>query len=330
VRVLDRPRAGRLAAYALATALLGLLHVVALLLLPAHALAVLAARRSVFRVWLAAAAVGVLPVLPLLYLGSRQTAQVSWITAPTWSSLSAYPATMVGTAVGAGVVLALALFAVSTRHPAALYTSWAVVPMVGLFAVSQLTPLWLPRYLLFTTPAWALLAGTALARARLVRGVTGLVLVAAVGVTAQVAVRLSDGHLQATREAAALISSQMKPGDVIVYSSRDRGASVYGTPDRVGRDMVAHYVPADRRPADVLQVVPQRTEGRVTAVECEDVAKCLRGSPRVWVHRLGHQADPLQDLGGAKGAVLRSRYYVSEVWRPRGITIALALPKPTG
>lgn len=68
----------------------------------------------------------------------------------------------------------------------------------------------------------------------------------------------------------------------------------------------------------------------MTAVECEKVATCLRGRPRVWVHRLGHQTDPLQDLDGAKGAVLRSRYYVSEVWRPRGITIALALPKPTG
>jgi mannosyltransferase len=330
VRVLDRPSLGRLLAYALATALLGLLHAIALLLIPAHALVVLAVRRSVMPRWLVAAGVGMLPVLPVLYLASRQTAQVAWIGPPTSSSLTAYPAMLLGSAVGAGMILALAMYAVSTRHPAVLYTSWAVVPVVGLFAASQLTALWLPRYLLFTTPAWALLAGTALGRTRLVRGATAVALVAAVGVTAQMSVRKPDGHLQATREAAALIEAQMKPGDAIVYSSTDSGATVYGTSDRVGRDLVAHYIPADRRPADVLQIVPQRTSGRVSAVECTNVASCLRNVQRIWVLRLGHQSDPLQDLGGTKGAVFRSRYYVSRVWYPQNLTVALALPKPTG
>jgi mannosyltransferase len=330
VRVLDRPRVGRLLAYSLAIALLGLLQAVALLLIPAHALVVVAVRRSVMPRWLVAAGVGLLPALPALYLGSQQTAQVAWIGPPTSSSLTAYPASLLGSAVGAGMILALAMYAVSTRHPAVLYTSWAVVPAVGLLAASQLTTLWLPRYLLFTTPAWALLAGTALGRTRLIRGATALALIAAVGITAQASVRKPDGHLQATREAAALIAAQMKPNDVIVYSSHDRGAAVHGTSDRVGRDLVAHYIPADRRPADVLQVVPQRTSGRVTAVECTNVARCLGNVQRVWVLRLGHQVDPLQDLGGMKGAVVRSRYYVSRVWYPQGFTLALTLPKPTG
>lgn len=330
VHVLNNPRRRTLAAYALAVALLGLLHVIALLLLAAHALVVFAVRRSAIRRWLVAAGIGVLPALPVLYLGSQQTAQVSWIETPTSSSLTAFPATLLGTAVGAGMVLALAMFAVSTRYPTVLYASWAVTPLVCLFAVSQLTALWLPRYLLFTAPAWALLAGTALGRARLVRGIAGLVVVAAVGVTSQLTVREADGHLQATREAAALISARMKAGDAIVFSTRDGGAGVYGTSDRVGRDLVAHYIPADRRPADVLQVVPQRSAGRVTAVECTNVASCLRGRKRVWVQRLGHQTDPLQNLGGAKGTVLRNRYYVSAVWYPRGLTVALILPKPTG
>jgi mannosyltransferase len=330
VRVLDEPRVGRLLTYALATALLGLLHAIALLLIPAHALVVLAVRRSVMPRWLVAAGVGMLPALPALYLGSHQTAQVAWIGAPTSSSITAYPATLLGTAIGAGMILALAMYAVSTRHPAVLYTCWAIIPAVGLLVASQLTALWLPRYLLFTAPAWALLAGTALGRTRLVRGATAVALVAAVGVTAQMSVRKPDGHLQATREAATLIAAQMKPGDGIVYSSHDSGATVYGTSDRVGRDLVAHYIPADRRPADLLQVVPQRTGGRVSAVECANVARCLRNVRRIWVLRLGHQSDPLQDLGGTKGAVVGTRYYVSQVWYPHGLTVALALPKPTG
>jgi mannosyltransferase len=330
LRWLDRPRGRTLAAYALATALLGLLHAIALLLVPAHALVVLAVRRPLVRRWLVAAGIGMVPALPVLYLGSQQTAQVSWIDTPSWSSLATLPVALLGTAVGAGMVLALAVSAVSTRHPAVIYTSWAVVPLVGLFLVSQLTALWLPRYLLFTTPALALLAGTALGRARLVRGLAGLAVLAAVCATAQVAIREPDGHLQGTREAAVLIAAQMRPGDAIVYSTSDTGAEVYGTSDRVGRDLVAHYIPADRRPADVLQTVPQRTAGRVTAVECTNVAACLRHRKRIWLQRLGHQSDPLQGLGGTKGSVLRNGYYVSAVWYPRGLTVALVLPKPTG
>jgi hypothetical protein len=60
------------------------------------------------------------------------------------------------------------------------------------------------------------------------------------------------------------------------------------------------------------------------------VARCLRNVQRMWVLRLGHPGDPLQDLGGTKGAVLRSRYYVSRVWYPQGLTVALAIAKPTG
>jgi mannosyltransferase len=325
-RAVDRPRAGRLLAYGLSVTVLGALHAVALLLIPAHALVVLAVRRSAFSRWLLAAGIGMLPALPVLYLGTQQTGQVAWIPHPTSNSLTSYPAVLLGSAVGAGMILALAVFAVSTRHPAVFYTSWAVVPVAGLFAASQLTALWLPRYLLFTTPAWALLAATALGRVRLIRGVTGLLLVAAVGLSTQVSMRTPDGHTQATRQAAMLISAQMKPGDAIVYG----GATSFGSSDRVGRDLVAHYVPADRRPADVLQVVPQRTNDRVTAVECTDVARCLGKAPRIWVQWLGHQSDPLQNLGGTKGPVLRSRYYVARVWYPRGLTLALALPKPSG
>jgi hypothetical protein len=64
-------------------------------------------------------------------------------------------------------------------------------------------------------------------------------------------------------------------------------------------------------------------------VECTNVARCLRSVQRLWVLRLGHQSDPLHDLGGTKGTVLPSRYYVSQVWYPQGLTVALALAKPT-
>jgi hypothetical protein len=70
VQVLDRPRRRTLAAYAGTVALLGLLHVIALLLIAAHALVVFAVQRSAIRRWLVAAGIGMLPALPVLYLGS--------------------------------------------------------------------------------------------------------------------------------------------------------------------------------------------------------------------------------------------------------------------
>jgi mannosyltransferase len=329
IHALERPRFRPLALYALTISLLGLLHAIALLLILAHGLVVLAVRRQAMLRWLVAAVLGALPALPILYLGTRQTDQVAWITAPSIGNIASYPNVLFGAATIAGMMLILGLFSASTRHPAVLYATWAIVPVIGLIAVSKVTPLWLPRYLQFTTPAWALLAATALGRLRLIRGVAILVLLAAIGLPAQLAARAPDGHLQATREAAAIVATNMRPGDGILYGSHDGGAGVYGTSNRVGRDLIAHYVPAERRPVDVLLVTPQRTGGRVQAVECADITKCLNNRQRVWVIRLGHQNDPLASMGGTKERAVRRLYYASQIWYPHGLTIALLLLKPT-
>jgi mannosyltransferase len=329
LRALERPRFWPLAGYALSVGLLGSLHVAALLLIPAHCLAVLAVRRAAMLRWMVAAAVGALPALPILYLSSQQADQASGIGPQTVSQLANYPEALFGTAIVAGMLLIMGLFSVSARYPAVFYTSWALAPVVLLFLASKVTPLWLPQYLLFTIPAWALLAATALQRTRLVRGIVIFALVAAVGISAQAAIREPAGHQQATKEAADLIATKMAPGDAIVYNAHDGGADVYGVSSRVGRDLVAHYVPASRRPADALQLVPERTNGLGVVAECADAAKCLAGKKRLWILRLGKQSDPVNGLDGTKTTAIRNLYYVSQTWYPHGFTVALLLPKPT-
>jgi mannosyltransferase len=324
VRALERPRFGPLALYALSIVLLGALHVIALLLLAAHALVVLAVRRRALWRWLVAAVLGVLPALPVLYLGRQQTAQVSWLQPVTLGSLTSFPNLLVGASIVAGMLMMLALFAVSTKHPAILYTAWALVPMIALFVAAQFTPLWLPRYLLFTLPAWVLLAGTALGGTRVVRGVVAVALIGAVGLSAQAAFRAPDGHTQATRDVAKLLIARGLPTDGIVFGTNDKGGGW------TTRDLVAHYVPASKRPADVLLVTPPRTNGHVLATECADVAKCLNNRPRLWIVRLGRQTDPLANLGGTKQSVIGHLYYASQVWYPKGLTVALMMLKPTG
>jgi mannosyltransferase len=322
LRALERPRWRPLMVYALSIMLLGMLHNVALLLLTAHAAVVLFVRRQAILRWLLATIVGALPGLAILYLGHRQAEQISSIPSANLHGL-AYPEALVGASVVAGMLLMLAIFSLSVRHPAVLYTSWAILPMITLAVIARFTPLWLPQYLLFTLPAWCLLAGVALGRTRVVRGVIAVILIGVIGLGAQAAIRTPDGHSHATRDAAKLISANTQPDDGIVFAQTDAGGGW------VGRGLYHHYVPASRRPVDVLVVRPERTDGHFLAGECEDVAKCLGGRKRLWIVRLGRYSDPLQGLDGAKQGGIGHLYYSSQIWYPKGLTVALMVLKPT-
>jgi mannosyltransferase len=317
VRALDRPGFWRFAAYAAAVAVLGLFHGVALLVLAAHGWSVLAFRREKIWRWSCAAAVGSVPGAVLIWLGQRQKGQIVWIPDVNAGVLGEFPKGLLGATAVASIVFVVALFSLPLRYPAALYTAWAVVPPLCLLIVAQVTPIWLPRYLLFTLPAWALLAGTALARVRMRWGIAAVTALALLGVTAQIAYRAPDGHLEATRNLADLISAQVQPGDGVVYGSNDVGGGW------VGRDTVAHYLPADRRPRDVLAKQPQRTGDQLLAIECVDVAPCLGDTKRLWVIRLGQEKDPLRAIGDTKEKLLRAKFEVRSTWHLTGLTLGL-------
>jgi len=319
-RAFDRPKFWRWTAYTLAVALLGVLHPVALALLAGHGFAVLLTRARLFWRWLPAAIVGAAPAAPLLYLGNSQKGQISWIPESNLDSLVAFPAKFFGVALLAGIVLALALFAISMQQPALVYTAWALIPTAVIFGAGAITPLWTPRYLLFTLPAWALLAATALGRAPLVRGLVAMLVIAVVAVPAHRAMREQDGHGQDTRRLTALLAAMASPGDGIVY-----GAPT--TEGRVGRDIVARYIPEEKRPRDLLAKRKPRTEGRLSVAECVDYAACIGKTPRLWLVRIGEFRDPLARLATEKERPLRE-YEVAKTWHPEGLTLSLLVRKP--
>ncbi|SCG76876.1 glycosyltransferase family 39 protein [Micromonospora inositola] len=323
VTAIDRPKFWRFAGYGGAVVVLGLCNVVALLLLVGHGWAMFAFRRTVVVRWLVAASVGALPVAALLWFATRHGAQLAPASNPSLTVLAATPRELFGvTALGA-VLLMLALFSLPLRHNAAIYTAWAVVPPLVLLLIAQATPIWLPQCLLFTLPAWATLGAVALARAGARWSVGVLAAIALIVAPAQVVLREPDGHQQATRQLVEIIGPRLQPGDGVVYSSSDAGGG------RVGRNVVAHYLPADRRPKDVLATGPDRVDGRLPVPECADVARCLQGTRRLWVVRLGEQPDPVRAIGGAKEQLLRTRYRVAQVWRPTGLTLALLVDERT-
>jgi mannosyltransferase len=322
LRALEHGSVGRYAAYAGAVALVGLMHMVALLILPAHAAIVLVLRRRPPLAWLVSAAAGLWPVVPVLYFSLKQTQQVSLNPPATGVQLAAMPGSLFGLDVLAGIMLALAFLAFSLKRPSVLFSAWAIVPTVLLFVVSQFTSLWLNRYLLFTLPAWALLAAWAMRRAPLIRGAVLVVAMAAIGLPIQLQERTSAGHSQATSALASTLADNEQPGDGIVYSSSEPGGFW------VGRDIVAHYVPSDRRPRDVFLVRPQRTDGHAMAGECGDLVACLHDAPRLWTIRHGILSDPIAGLGFDKERLLRERYSLAQTWRFEGLTLALLVQKP--
>jgi mannosyltransferase len=324
VRILQGGRWWWFFAYAGGIALLGLAHVVALLVIAGHGWIILARRRDRTLAWAAAAVVGILPAAPLLWLGNDQKSQVAWIGSAVLTPQMFLEAGF-GTVAAAAAFGALLLFSLPLRYPSSIFTAWAALPLVALLALAPFMPLLLPRYLVFTLPAFALLAGTALSRPHLALALVAIAGLVALSYPGHVEMREPAGHNnEATRELAALISDGYLPGDAIVYAQRD--AAVGG--GWVARDTVTHYVPVNRRPSDVYMTAPPRTGGSLLAVEACQTADCIGAPPpRFWVVRLGYLDDAVQGLGEEKETLLRTHYREQRTWRPTGFTVALVVRK---
>jgi mannosyltransferase len=319
VRILQGDRWWWFFAYAGGVALLGIAHLVALLLLAGHGWIILARRRDRTLAWVAAALVGILPALPLLWYGYDQKSQVAWIGSAVVTP-EMFLETGFGTVAAAAAVGALILFALPLRYPSSIFLAWAALPLAALLVLDPYMPLLLPRYLAFTLPAIALLAATALSRPHLALALVATGVLAALAFPAQVAMRDSAGHDdEATRQVAALISNGYQPGDAIVYAERD--ALIGG--GWLARDTVAHYVPVDRRPFDVYMITPPRTDGILLAAECTGATCVGDPPPRLWVVRLGYLPDAVQGLGEEKETLVRTRYREQQTWWPDGFTVAL-------
>ncbi|MEU7482479.1 glycosyltransferase family 39 protein [Streptomyces sp. NPDC042319] len=231
-------RLGRWAGYAAAVLCAALLNWFSLLVLPAHAVTVLLARRrgrrGVLMPWLVSAAVAVAGALPLVLASRAQAEQVSWIKPVAWTTLLGIAALVVigfgcarvpygrGHRAGAG-----------QRPPALSLGSVAlpllVVPQAGLLLASLVRPLYIDRYVLFTNIGFALPAGLALAvavravAARRHRLRTGVLLagVTAVGFVAllpvETGLRTAASRVDDVLRPAELVAAQARAGDGVLF-----------------------------------------------------------------------------------------------------------------
>ncbi|MEV7420441.1 glycosyltransferase family 39 protein [Streptomyces sp. NPDC089919] len=153
---------GRWAGYAAALAAAGLLHVFALLVVPAHLVSLLLGRLPVRR-WAVAAGAAVAVVAPLAVYSSAQSGQVGWLVRPSWSTAGELVLAFAGPGVVVtGVVLALCLVGLAGRAVAVVAGPLAVVPPLLLLLVSQWHPLYYDRYVLYALAGVPLLAAAGL------------------------------------------------------------------------------------------------------------------------------------------------------------------------
>jgi mannosyltransferase len=317
LQILDRPAIWRLIAYTAAIAFLGLFHFFALGLLLAHGAWLLLTRRDLLLRWGIAAVIGCLPSIPVVWYGMGQRDAVAWIANSTVSSPVSFFGGLFGAMSVTSAVAALAVLSFSRDRKVLMLVLWGVLPLVALYVAGLIFgSVWLARYMLFVTPAWVLLAALTMVRFRVAATAAALVVVGLVGVPVQRDWRADDGHGLGAEQAAKIIADRYQPGDVVVYGATGPG-QIQST-----RDLVNHYVPADRRPPEPLLVRAPRTDGKVYPDMCSNISGCLKNPPRIWIVRLGAPANPVRDVGPGYDSVLRN-YVVQERWNPRGLTIAL-------
>ncbi|MGI5175843.1 glycosyltransferase family 39 protein [Dactylosporangium sp. CA-152071] len=339
VRALDRPGWGRWAWYSAALVLVGYAHLVALLLLSGHAVAVawlLAVDRDrrLLR-WPAAAGLGIAALSPLILVARRQrTTQIGWMPVPAAHDLLPTLTMVTASTLVAGALVGMA--AAGSRRGGTrsllVCAGGVLAPPIAGFVVSQSTPIWWPRYLLFLLPALALLAARALARAAIPAVVAGAVLVGLLGLPDQLAIRGPAGH-EADRYpagpwytppnwfgAARIVRSGQRPGDGIVYvGDSDRARSMF-----MLRSTMDYYLRTDAaRPKDVYLDRSAAQIGAFWARECADPKACLAGTGRVWVVAVSIQDHIVAGARNDAGLAALQGYRSVQVWHPGGLTIEL-------
>ncbi|MER6269053.1 glycosyltransferase family 39 protein [Streptomyces sp900105755] len=322
-RALDRPSFKVWVAYTLSVPLIGWSHLASLAVLGAHLVWVVLKRRAGDKIvswaYTAALILGMCFVTPMAMSGSGQSGQIAWNN-PGFQDLVDFPKNLFGSWAVAVPVMALGLvglfFAGRTALPLAV---WIVLPPVATYLTAAQLHLFLPRYLLFTAPAWVLLtavgvgrlagpvAGAKAGSGGAVRRGFGWVLAAAAvaGLAFQSLPGIREAHHNALGEpdfrgAARIVAAQQRKGDGIVFSGvlQERRAMAYELRDDAGR------------PRDVLMYRTPQERGSYDAAECPQPASCLAKSERLWLVSTTLDGQPFSGMPKTTATVIQKDFRV--------------------
>jgi mannosyltransferase len=231
---------GWLVAYGGCLAALGYIHLFALLLAGAHVFPVARAwrrhrgtrrGRSLAAGWAICVAAAFVLVGPMALAAFEQVGASLPGVSPPWTWSVGSLEGLVGTAdmaVLACVVAACAVAAsAATQWPRllapwpadliALAVPWLVLPPTMLICASQLSHVYVFRYVVFCVPAAALLLGAAAAALGWLPATAAVAALSLLAVPTLLAIRTPTGHDSDFGLADQIIATNMRPGDVLMY-----------------------------------------------------------------------------------------------------------------
>ncbi|WP_083975198.1 glycosyltransferase family 39 protein [Kitasatospora mediocidica] len=329
LRALERPTLPRWALYAVAVVCAGLFHMISLVVLGGHALVVLwrwwnGRERRLLIGFSAAVVAALVPLVPLVLTGQKQVGrQLSWVPKPTLPDLGGilWPG-MFGASGVALCVLAMAVLPmawIGGRRSAVEMGLIAVLPIpaVGIISMGS-TSYFLDRYLLFTVPIWAILAGAGLAALR-------PKMLLPLGLVAVIVLGTHEQHINRERyafvdwdakAAAAVIAENYQPGDGIA-------------PAR-GKDLLMevptaldYYLPKQDAIKDVFVARSAVAVDDLYPQLCSDPAACLGNTPRVWVVAIGKAKDQFRGFSPDEVTALNAAYPKKTVTQVHGLVVTL-------
>jgi mannosyltransferase len=311
------------AGYTVALSLAGALHMIALLILAGHLVAVvrtaLAGRTWRPLRWAGGAVVlAVAPVVPIVLRGHRQVGLQlgNRVLPPDAFAMGRLPEGVIGGATIGGAVVALAVAgALLNGRTGAWFGLMTLAPVAAFLVAAQVAPIYTLRYVFFLAAPAALLAGLALSKFRVPAAVVVILVLAFLGLRDQDTARRSHespGSIPIDyRHAASIVAAHRQPGDSIVYHRSGWQFADLG---------LEYYLRGDT-PADALAAESRDAAGSYWTPEVTDPATALAGLNRVWwvdpINLGSHQYDQ------PPASILEDHYREIGAWRTSGFQVRL-------
>ncbi|MGI5197508.1 glycosyltransferase family 39 protein [Streptomyces sp. CA-288835] len=335
-RALDEPSFKVWVAYTLSVPLIGWSHLASMAVLGAHLVMILIARREGDKIvgWAYAAActLGLCFVIPMAVSGSGQSGQIAWNN-PVLKDLIFFPKNLFGSWEVAVPVMAFGALGLLFAGKRALALAvWIVLPPLATYVTAEQLHLFLPRYLLFTAPAWVLLAAVAVCRlagpvagakagsgAAARRGFGWVLAAAAVaGIAFQAQPGIRETRVNAAGEpdfrgAARIIEAGQKKGDGIVFSGEmsERRAMDYELRNDAGR------------PKDWLMYRTPQELGSFGAAECPNPAQCLAKADRLWLVATGYDGNPFTGMSKESATAIKKSFRTAKTRKLDSLQLVL-------
>ena len=350
VRGMTEPSRWWWAAYGAVILVMNLLNLAAVLLLAAHGASLLIMRaripdteqaraqlRAATRRWLVAAVTAVVASGPLIFYTVQQSGQLNWVTKPTQGTVVALIGDFSGSRylipLAAALVLAGVAADVSRRQrvvcvPAAVTVPWLVLAPIFLLVVSQFDPIYVERYIVYCTPAIALLLAGGLAWLARLAALTSagrrypplailpsallVVVMAATVIAPQRTARDTSSRTDNLARVASLVTRYERPGDAVLYMPWDIRVSGLTYPE----------------PFDKLRNISQLRSPVATATLIGEpvtpamLVRRFAGVQRVWTVRWRRQAKADTALYRKESALVRRMHLVRR-WTTKSIVLRL-------